>query len=131
MNHAPDPESAEEWIDALPLLDVDWELLSDEDFRALLAARNFEASYDPTKRELTIRVTLVPELTHPDGPRAPLLFVPRQDSCGTRVPGPILPVARAARSVPPAGFMRDARARAYPAGGPRCALSAPGGNRTR
>jgi len=28
------------------------------------------------KRELTIRVTLIPELTHPDGPRAPLLFVP-------------------------------------------------------
>ena len=61
---------------ALPLLDVDWELLSDQDFRALLTALNFEASYNPTKRELTIRVTLVPELTHPDGPRAPLFFVP-------------------------------------------------------
>ncbi len=55
---------------------LDWELVSDQDFRALVAALNFEASYDPTKRELTIRVTLVPELTHPDGPRAPLLFVP-------------------------------------------------------
>ena len=31
-----------------------------------------------------------------------------------------------ARSVPPAGFMRDARARAYPAGGSRGALGAPG-----
>jgi hypothetical protein len=62
-------------VAALPLLDVDWELLSDQDFRALLTALNFEASYNPTKRELTIRVTLVPELTHPDGPRAPLLFV--------------------------------------------------------
>jgi hypothetical protein len=72
----PDPESAEALVDALPLLDVDWELVSDQDFRALLAALNFEASYDPTKPELTIRVTLVPELTHPDGPRAPLLFVP-------------------------------------------------------
>jgi hypothetical protein len=37
---------------------------------------NFEASYGSTKRELTIRVTLVPELTHPDGGRAPLLSVP-------------------------------------------------------
>jgi hypothetical protein len=63
-------------VGALPLLDVDWELVSDQDFRALLAALNFEASCNPTKRELTIRVTLVPELTHPDGPRAPLLFVP-------------------------------------------------------
>jgi hypothetical protein len=50
--------------------------MSDQDFRALLVALNFEASYDPTKRELTIRVTLVPELMDPDGPRAPLLFVP-------------------------------------------------------
>ncbi len=61
---------------ALPLRGVDWELLSDQDFRALLTALNFEASYDPTKRELTIRVTLVPELTSPDGGRAPLLSVP-------------------------------------------------------
>jgi hypothetical protein len=50
-------------------------LMSDQEFRDLLAALNFEATYHPTKRELTIRVTLVPELTHPDGPRAPLLFV--------------------------------------------------------
>jgi hypothetical protein len=56
----PDPQSAEALVGALPLLDVDWELVSDQDFRALLAALNFEASYDPTKRELTIRVTLVP-----------------------------------------------------------------------
>jgi site-specific DNA recombinase len=76
LDHAPDPESAEELVGALPLLNVDWELLSDQDFRALLAALNFEASYEPTKRELTIRVTLVPELTHPDGSRAPHLFVP-------------------------------------------------------
>ncbi len=72
----PDPESAEALMAVLPLLDVDWELVSDQDFRALLAALNFEASYDPTKRELTIRVTLVPQLTHPDGGRAPLLSVP-------------------------------------------------------
>ncbi len=51
---------------------MDWELVGDQDFRALLAALDFEASYDPTNRELTIRVTLVPELTDPDGPRAPL-----------------------------------------------------------
>jgi hypothetical protein len=54
---------------------VDWELVSDQYFWDLLAALNFEASYDPTKRELTISVTLVPELKHPDGPHAPLLFV--------------------------------------------------------
>ncbi len=72
----PDPESAEALVAALPLLDVDWELLSDQEFRALLTALNFEASYNPTKRELSIRVTLVPELTDPDRPRAPLLFVP-------------------------------------------------------
>jgi hypothetical protein len=41
-------------IGALPLLEVDWELVSDQDFRGLLAALNFEASYEPTKRELTI-----------------------------------------------------------------------------
>ncbi len=76
MAQVPDPESAETLVAALPLLDVDWELVSDQEFRDLLAALNFEATYNPTKRELTIRVTLVPELTHPDGPRAPLLFVP-------------------------------------------------------
>jgi DNA invertase Pin-like site-specific DNA recombinase len=72
----PDPKSAEALVGALPLLDVDWGLVSDQDFRDLLAALNFEASYDATKRELTIRVTLVPELTSPDGGRAPLLSVP-------------------------------------------------------
>jgi hypothetical protein len=76
MAQVPDPESAESLVGALPLLDVDWELVSDQDFRDLLVALNFEARYEPTKRELTIRVTLVPELTHPDGGRAPLLFVP-------------------------------------------------------
>lgn len=70
------PRVGEALVDALPLLDVDWELVSDHDFRDLLAALNFEASYEPTKRELTIRVTLVPELTSPGGERAPLLFVP-------------------------------------------------------
>jgi site-specific DNA recombinase len=76
MAQVPDPESAEALVGALPLLDVDWDLVSDEEFRALLAALNFEATYEPTKRELTIRVTLVPELTSPDGGRAPLLSVP-------------------------------------------------------
>ena len=77
----PDPESAEAFVDALPLLEVDWELVSDNEFRDLLAALNFEASYDPTKRELTIRVTLVPDLTDPGGGRAlPLCSCPRQDS---------------------------------------------------
>ena len=42
MAHVPDPESAEALVAALPLLDVDWELVSDQDFRDLLAALNFE-----------------------------------------------------------------------------------------
>ena len=72
----PDPESAEALVAALPLLDVDWELVGDEEFRGLLAL-NFEARYDPTKRELTIRVTLVPVLTSPDGgPRSPFVRAP-------------------------------------------------------
>ena len=49
MAHVPDPESAEALVDSLPLLDVDWELVSDQEFRDLLAALNFEASYDATK----------------------------------------------------------------------------------
>jgi hypothetical protein len=53
-----------------------WELVSDQDFRALLAALNFEARYEATKRELTIKGDVGSEWTHPDGPRAPLLFVP-------------------------------------------------------
>jgi hypothetical protein len=72
----PDAESAEVRVAALPLLKVDWELVSDQAFRDLLAALNFEASYDPRKRELTIRMMLIPELTDPDGACAPLLFVP-------------------------------------------------------
>ncbi len=75
----PDPESAAALVASLPLLEVDWELVSDNEFRDLLAALNFEASYDPTKRELTIRVTLVPELTHPDGPaRSPFVRAPNR-----------------------------------------------------
>ena len=108
MAQVPDPESAEALVGALPLLDVDWELLSDHDFRALLAALNFEATYEPTKRELTIRVTLVPQLTSPDGDRAPLL---------SGAPGRIR--------------TRGAQCGTYPAGGPRCALGAPGGSRTK
>jgi hypothetical protein len=41
---------------------------------------NLEASYDPTKREPTIRVTLIPELTHPAGRALPSGTCPRQDS---------------------------------------------------
>jgi site-specific DNA recombinase len=72
----PDRESAEALVGALPLLDVDWGLVSDRDFRDLLAALNFEARYDPRKHELIVSVSLVQELVHPDGSRAPLLFVP-------------------------------------------------------
>jgi hypothetical protein len=61
-----DRESAGALVAALPLLDVDRELVSDQEFRDLLAAPNFEETYNPSKTELT----------HPDGQRAPLLFVP-------------------------------------------------------
>lgn len=37
MAQVPDPESAEALVAALPLLDVDWELVSDQEFRDLLA----------------------------------------------------------------------------------------------
>jgi hypothetical protein len=40
IEQVPDPESAESLVGALPLLDEDWELVSDEDFRDLLAALN-------------------------------------------------------------------------------------------
>jgi hypothetical protein len=36
-------------VAALPLLDVDWELVSEQEFRELLAALSFETSYEPTK----------------------------------------------------------------------------------
>jgi hypothetical protein len=49
MAQVPDPESAESLVAALPLLDVDWALVSDHDFRDLLAALTFETSYDPDK----------------------------------------------------------------------------------
>jgi hypothetical protein len=60
-------ESAEALVSALPPLDVDWALVSDQESATCSPRRTFEASYDPTKLELTIRVTLVPELTSPDG----------------------------------------------------------------
>ena len=68
---------------------MDWELVSDQDFRKLLAALNFEASYDPTKRELTIRVSLVPEVTHPDWTvRSPFVRAPgRIRTCAPRSGG--------------------------------------------
>ena len=69
-------------MSVLPLLDVNWELVSDNDFRELLAALNFEASYDPRERELTIRATLVPELASPDGLRAPLLVRGQRNGSG-------------------------------------------------
>jgi hypothetical protein len=56
----PDPQSAEALVGALLLLllEVGWELVSDQDFRALLAALNFEASCDPGSRiARTVRET--------------------------------------------------------------------------
>ncbi|MEA2509904.1 MAG: hypothetical protein QOG21_1986 [Actinomycetota bacterium] len=76
---------------ALPLLKVDWELVADQEFRNLLAALNFEATYDPREHELTIGVTLIPELTDPDGSRAPFVRAPgRIRTCDTRFRKPVL-----------------------------------------
>ena len=60
------------------MLEVDWELLSDEDFRQLLQILNFEARYNSDTKELHVSVTLIPELLFPDDPanRSSLLFVP-------------------------------------------------------
>jgi hypothetical protein len=77
-------------VGALPLLNVDWKLVSDHDFRDLLAALNFEATYEPSKRELTIRVTLVPELTSPDGTACPFC-APNPTSFELRVGRPPCP----------------------------------------
>jgi hypothetical protein len=46
----PDEESAEALVAALPLVKVDRELVGDQEFRNLLAALNFEATYDPRER---------------------------------------------------------------------------------
>ena len=74
----PDPEQAAELLEVLPLVDVDFERLEEAEFRAILEALNFEARYDPRRKELAVRVVLAPELLGPnDGhPRSPLSLVP-------------------------------------------------------
>jgi site-specific DNA recombinase len=73
----PEPKAAESLVSALPLMEVDWELLSDEDFRDLLKTLNFEARYDPRSKNLNVQVTLIPELLLPnESGRSPLSFVP-------------------------------------------------------
>lgn len=80
LNERPDPTAAEDLIQALPLLEIDWELLSDSDFRELLQILNFEARYDPRINVLTVKVVLIPELLFPEDPAVPsLLFVPPEE----------------------------------------------------
>ena len=43
------------------MLDIDWRLLQDRQFRDLLQSLGFEARYDPEARVLKVRVVLVPE----------------------------------------------------------------------
>jgi site-specific DNA recombinase len=77
LRERPDPQTAEQLLQALPLLQVDWDLLSEEDFRDLLKVLNFEARYHPANKVLTVRVALIPELLFPEDPAVPsLLFVP-------------------------------------------------------
>ena len=47
------------------MLDIDWRLLQDRQFRDLLQSLGFEARYDPEARFLKVRVVLVPELLLP------------------------------------------------------------------
>ena len=68
VNQRPDPKTAESLMSALPLMVVDWERLSSEDFRDLLETINFEARYEPRTKILTVQVTLIPELLPPDEP---------------------------------------------------------------
>jgi hypothetical protein len=96
--------------------------VSNRGFRDLLDALNFEAMYDSTKRELTIRGALIPELTHPDGSRSPLSVAP-QDSCGRACPTRSCRWPRCALRAPRRTHA-DARARPDPAGG-RAARSVP------
>lgn len=85
-NQRPDARTAEALMEALPLLEVDWELLSDEDFRQLLQILNFEARYNADTKELHVSVTLIPELLFPDDPAngSSLLFVPPGRHAPTR-----------------------------------------------
>jgi hypothetical protein len=70
----PDREQAQELVDLLPQLDVDDTLLAEESFREMLAALDFRATFEPTRNELRIRATLVPELlpVNGDGMSSPL-----------------------------------------------------------
>ncbi len=58
----------------LPLVDVDFELLEEAEFRALLQALNLEARYDPRNKQLAVKVVLAPGLMGPNdaGPRSSL-----------------------------------------------------------
>lgn len=73
----PDDDLAAGILSALPLMEVDWEILSDDDFRDLLQTLNFEGRYDPKRKELHLKVVLLPELMPPEDASAmsPVLFV--------------------------------------------------------
>ena len=49
----------------MPLLDLDWQLLQDNQFRDLLASLGFEARFNPKGKLLKLSVVLTPDLVFP------------------------------------------------------------------
>lgn len=58
----PSLEAAAGAVDMLPLIEVDWKHLHDDQFRDLLHTLKFEARYRPSTKELMVKVILLPEL---------------------------------------------------------------------
>lgn len=58
----PDPEGAESFFGVLPFPDVDWQLLQEEQFRGLPETLGFEASHEPARKLLKVKVVLTQEL---------------------------------------------------------------------
>ena len=61
----PPPQTASALLEALPLMDIDWEMLEDRQFRDLLESLGFEASYEPSEQILKVKVVLTSELILP------------------------------------------------------------------
>jgi hypothetical protein len=86
-------------LECLPLLDVDRDMLTDEDFRMILEAFRFEARFEPDPRRLGISVTL-----------ASTLVLPGEDGLLQNLSVPHVGAGRNTRQmsgvlfVPPAGF---------------------------
>ena len=61
----PRPATAQRLLEAFPLVDVDWQLLQDHQFRDLLGTLAFEARFDPKAKMLKVSIVLTPELPVP------------------------------------------------------------------